>query len=199
MRVGAYLERLDQAVWLARVLQVLSLALAIAVLVLSRQSTIVHVAPPQFQQAYQIGPTYASREYLEQMTTFLVTNALTVNPESAEHQMRSFLGFLTPVARGRLESVLMGDAQYIKKNNLTQAFYPRTLDFYSPTKLRVTGTLMQWLAGKVVTERDAAYTITVEVKDYALRVKDFSYVPDDSADPGRSKPHQQSADGDRVE
>ncbi len=183
MRLGPYLEKLDQAVWMNRLLQLTLLAMSIVILVLARQSTIVHVVPPNLDRAYRVGPSSASREYLEQMATFLTVSALTVNPESAEYSARAFLRFLTPEARGRLEHVLLGDARFVKTNNLSQAFYPRVIDFFSPTKLRVTGTLMQWLAGKTVTQRDAAYTLTIEVRHYAPVLTDFSYVPPEGEGP----------------
>lgn len=189
MRVGPYIEKLDQALWISRILQLTILAMTITILVLARQSTIVHVAPPDFRTAYDIGPSSASRDYIEQMTAFLVVNALTVNPESADFAAKSFLRFLTPEARGKLETAILGDAQWIKKNQMSQAFYPRVIDHYGPGKLRLTGTLVQWTAGKVVQTKDAAYQITVAIRNYTLQIKDFTYV----ADEGTRAPHPAAA------
>ncbi len=174
MRLARYLEKLDQAVWLARILQCTTLALAVAVLVLARQQTILHIAPPAIQRDYRIGPTTASKEYLEQMAVFLATSVLTVNPDNAEYTARAFLQHLTPEARGELEAALLGEASYLKKRAITQAFYPRTVDFFSPTQLRVTGTLVQWAGGKTITQRDAAYAMALEVKAYAVRLRSFA-------------------------
>ena len=189
MRVGPYLEKLDQALWISRILQITILAMTLVILVLARQRTIVHVAPPDFRTAYDIGPSSASRDYIEQMAAFLVVNALTVSPESADFAAKSFLRFLTPEARGKLETVLLGDAQWIKKNQMSQAFYPRIIDHEGPGKLRITGTLVQWTAGKVVHTKDAAYQLTVAVRNYSLQIKDFTYV----ADEGTRTPHSASA------
>lgn len=174
MRAGKYLERLDQAIWLSRALQILTLLLTLAVLVLARQKTILHVVPPTLQQDYRIGPTSASREYLSQMASYLTTTALTVNRDNAEFAARAFLQYLSPEARGRMDTTLLAEAQYIKRTGLTQAFYPKVIDFYSPQRLRVTGTLMQWLGGKVVAEHDVSYTLTLEVKNYAVTITDFA-------------------------
>lgn len=180
MRVGPYIEKLDQTLWVSRILQVSILAMTIVILVLARQHTIVHVAPPDFRRAYDIGPSTASRDYIEQMTSFLVVNALTVNPESAEFSAKSFLRFLTPEARGKLETAILGDAEWIKKNAVAQAFYPRIIDFYGPTKLRLTGTLVQWTAGRLVTSRDVSIDLQITIANYTLLIKDFAYVTDDS-------------------
>jgi type IV conjugative transfer system protein TraE len=180
MRLGPYVEKLDQALWLVRVLTIIILAMTIGTLLLARKSTIVHVVPAQIAQPYDVGPTTASREYVQQMSAFLVTSALTVSPESADFAARALLRFLTPEARGRLETAFLGDAAFIKRNNLTQAFYPRTVDFFSPQRLRVTGSLIQWVGGKTVTERDAAYNLTIEVKNYGLVITDFAYVAEDA-------------------
>jgi conjugal transfer pilus assembly protein TraE len=192
MRLGPYLEKLDQALWLNRVLQLTTLAMSLGILLLARQSTIVHITPPNLRQSYDIGPNTASMEYLEQMASFFTTTALTVSPENAEFAARAFLRHLSTEARGRLETTLMGDAAYVKRNNLTQAFYPRTIDFLTPRKLRVTGHLMQWLGGKVITQRDAAYTLTLEVKNYAVVITDFHYHPEDEPAGGNSQPARAS-------
>lgn len=190
MLTGKYLERLDQTIWLARVLQVLTLLLTIAVLVLARQKTILHVVPPNLQQEYRIGPNSASREYLSQMASFLTTTALTVNRDNAEYAAHAFLQYLSPEARGRMNTTLLAEAQYIKRTGLTQAFYPKTIDFYSPQRLRITGTLMQWLGGKVITEHDISYILTLEVKNYAVTITDFAPTQDKSTPQGESPtPH----------
>jgi type IV conjugative transfer system protein TraE len=174
MLAGKYLERLDQAVWLSRILQLGMLLLTLAILIMARQRTIVHIVPPVVSQEYRVGPTSASKEYLSQMASFLTTTALTVNADNAEFAARAFLRYLTPEARGRLDTTLLAEAAYIKKTGLTQAFYPRAIDFYSPQRLRVTGTLVQWLGGKVVTQRDVSYTMTLEVRNYAVTILDFA-------------------------
>ena len=104
MRVGPYLEKLDQALWLTRILQLTVLLLAVLALLLARQSTILHVAPPDFQREYTVRNTSASRDYIEQMSIFLLVNGLTVNPDSAIYSTKSFLRWLTPEARGKLET-----------------------------------------------------------------------------------------------
>lgn len=173
MRAARYLERLDQATWLMRTLQLLTLLLTVAVLVLARQRTIVHVVPAALQHDYRVGPTSASKEYLTQMASFLTTSALTVNRDNAEFAVHAFLQQFSPEARGRLETTLLAEAKYIKERGLTQAFYPTVVDFFSPTRVRVTGTLVQWLGGKAVTNRNLSYTLGLEVKDYATIVTDF--------------------------
>ena len=175
MRAGPYLEKLDQSLWLVRILQLTVLAMSILILVLSRQSTIIHVTPPDIRKSYDIGPSTASRDYLEQMAAFLIVNALTVNPDSAPYAARSFLRFLTPEARGRLETAILGDAEWIKKTSVAQAFYPRFIDFFGPHKIRITGTLIQWTAGRLISERDVAVDLAVQVSNYTLQIKDFSY------------------------
>lgn len=184
MRTGKYLERLDQAVWLSRALQLLTLLLTIAVLILARQKTILHIVPAQIQHEYRIGPNTASRDYLSQMASFLTTTALTVNRDNAEYAARAFLQYCSPEARGRIDTTLLAEAQYIKKTGLTQAFYPKAVDFYSPQRLRVTGTLMQWLGGKVIAEHDVSYTLTLEVNNYAVIVNDFAPATDKPGPPG---------------
>lgn len=178
MRTGKYLERLDQAVWLSRALQLLILLLTVAVLILARQKTILHIVPPNLQQEYRVGPSTASREYLSQMASFLTTTALTVNRDNAEYAAHAFLQYLSPEARGRMDTTLLAEAQYIKRTGLTQAFYPKTIDFFSPQRLRITGTLIQWLGGKIVTEHDISYALTLEVKNYAVIITDFAPIQD---------------------
>jgi type IV conjugative transfer system protein TraE len=182
MRVTRYLERLDQLAWLNRLLQLLTLALAVAVLLLARRSTIVHIVPPEVTQEYRVGPRTASREYLSQMASSLTTLALTVSPDNAEYAARNFLRHLSPEARGHLEPVLLADAGYVRRSSLTQAFYPKTVDFFSPTRVRVTGTLVQWLGGKVIKQRDVAYNLSMEVRNYAVTITDFS--PTAAEEPG---------------
>jgi type IV conjugative transfer system protein TraE len=199
MRVTQYLERLDQATWLARTLQLLTLLLAVAVLILARQRTIVHVVPAAMQHDYRVGPTSASKEYLTQMATFLTTSALTVNRDNAEFAARAFLQQLSPEARGRIETTLLAEAQYIKERSITQAFYPTTVDFFSPTRLRVTGTLVHWLGGKIVTNRNMSYTLGLEVRNYATIVTEFSAAEasasqEESGVPGGPAPAAPAAD-----
>lgn len=189
MFAGKYLERLDQAVWISRISQILILLLTIAVLFVARQKTILHIVPPTIQQDYRIGPTNASREYLSQMASFLTTSALTVNRDNADYAVKAFVHYLTPEARATIETTLLAEANVIKKNALTQAFYPKVIDFYSPQRLKITGTLIQWLGGKLVTEQEVAYNLTLEVKNYAIVISEFAPAPrgrtaDTSATPG---------------
>jgi conjugal transfer pilus assembly protein TraE len=183
MRSGRYLEQLDQSIWIARILQVITLVMAIAILLLAKQRTIIHVAPPTIEREYWIGPTNASREYIEQMAAFYATTVLTVNPDNALFAARAFLQQLTPDARGRLEATLMGEATYIKNHGLTQAFYPKAMDFLSARKLRITGTTIQWIAGKVVTQRNVSYTMTLEVNNYGVKIADFERIQQDGTHP----------------
>jgi len=182
MRTTKYFERLDQAIWVSRALQLLTLTLSVAILVLARQKTILHIVPPNLQQEYRISPNTASREYLSQMASFYTTTALTVNRDNAEWAAHAFLQYLSPEARGRMNTTLLAEAQYIKRTGLTQAFYPKTIDFFSPQRLRVTGTLMQWLGGKVITEHDVSYALTLEVKNYAVTITDFAPTKDGPQD-----------------
>jgi len=187
MRVGPYLEKLDQALWLTRILQITVLLLTILALVLARQSTIVHVVPPDFQKEYEIRKTSASREYIEQMSIFLLVNAMTVNPDSAVYSTQSFLRWLSPEARGKLETALLGDADWIKSNSVSQAFYARACDFFGPRKLRVTGTLLQWTGGRLITTRDVAIDLRVTIDNYTLTIEDMAYV-DTTHNRSRSSP-----------
>jgi len=179
MRVGPYLEKLDQALWLTRILQLTVLLLAVLALLLARQSTILHIAPPDFQREYTVRKTSASRDYIEQMAIFLLVNGLTVNPDSAIYSTKSFLRWLTPEARGKLETALLGDAEWIKSNQVSQAFYPRACDFFGPLKLRVTGTLLQWTGGRLITSRDVAIDLRVAIDHYTLKIEDMAYVDTD--------------------
>ncbi len=186
MQLSRYLERLDHLAWLNRLLQLLTLALAVAVLLLARRNAIVHILPPDVTQEYRVGPRTASKEYLSQMAGSLTTLALTVSPENAEYVARTFLRHLGPEARGRLESTLLADAAYVKRSGLTQAFYPKAIDFFSPTRLRVTGTLVQWVGGKIMRERDTAYNLSMEVRNYAAVITDFAPAALDEGDQPRA-------------
>ncbi len=186
MRVGPYLEKLDQALWLTRILQITVLLLTVLALVLARQTTILHVAPPDFQKEYEVRKTSASREYIEQMSIFLLVNALTVNPDSAIFSTKSFLRWLTPQARGKLETAMLGDAEWIKSNQVSQAFYARACDFFGPLKLRVTGTLLQWTGGRLIATRDVAIDLRVTIDNYALKIEDLAYVDTTHNRPGNS-------------
>jgi type IV conjugative transfer system protein TraE len=179
MRVGKYIELLDQSLWISRILQLTVLVLTIAVLILARNNTIVHVAPPDFRREYWIGPSSASKEYVEQMAAFLITNAMTMSPDSAEYTVHAFLRFLTPEARGKLETGLKGDAAWVKSNAISQAFYAQSIDHYGPAKLRIYGTLMRWTGGKLITSKDMAVELQITVTNYSLLIKDMNYVSDE--------------------
>lgn len=195
MRLKRYLETLDNHAWMARLLQLVALAMAIVILVLSRRQTVIHVVPPKVDREYWVSATNASRDYIEQMAAFYITNILTLNPDNATFVARTFLSYLTPEARGRLEAALMGEAAYIKTRGLTQAFYPRSIDFHSSKRLSITGTLVQWVGGKVVTQRNATYNLTLEPTNYAIAIADFERVSDDRKTPSTAQP---DPDGESV-
>jgi len=193
MRFTRYAETLDNFAWLARILQVVTLAMAIVILVLSRQNTVIHVVPPKVEREYWVSATNASHEYIQQMASFYLTTILTVNPDNAKFVARTFLSYLTPEARGRLEATLIGEASYIKSRGLTQAFYPASINFISSKRLSVTGTLLQWVGGKVVSQRNATYNLTLEPTDYAILISDFERVSED-----RKAPNAQSTSDDEF-
>jgi hypothetical protein len=114
------------------------------------------------------------------MAVFFTTNLLTVNPDNAAFVTKAFVVHLTPEARARLETALLGEAAYIKTRGLTQAFYPKSITFHSSKRLSVTGTLVQWIAGKTVAQRNTTYDLTVETSNYGLTIADFERVQDDA-------------------
>jgi len=67
-------------------------------------------------------------------------------------------------------------------NGVAQAFYPKAIDFFGPRRLRITGTLLQWTGGRLITSRDVAVDLEVVVASYQLLIKDFAYVADDPRD-----------------
>jgi len=85
----------------------------------------VIISPPQITKQYWIEAKRAAPEYLEQMGMFFAMLGGNLSPENAEYNVSILINHIGgSTATSDAKAQLSSQALYIKKNNITQSFYP---------------------------------------------------------------------------
>ena len=92
-----------------------------------KQRERIIVVPPQLTEEFWIEEDKASPEYLEQMGVFFAILGGNLSPGNAEFNVKVLTDYLSHQKYAAMRSELASQALYIKRNNITQAFFPSTI------------------------------------------------------------------------
>lgn len=170
----------------------IDLILALRIVTLSTHEKTIVVPATPFQefwvQADQVSPAY-----LEAMGRYFAGLMLTYSPSGFAEQKDIVLRYADPSAHGPLETQLTGDAEKIRRNRISQVFYPaQTRVRADALEVALDGDLAVFVGQEPLTPRRARYLIRFVNRGGQLYVAAFQEVPDES-DPFGDRDH--SADG----
>lgn len=83
----------------------------------------VVVIPPEVDKPFKVSGGRYSTDYIEQISTWFLSQVLTYQPDTIEHQHKVFMKYADPASWGALNAQLTKDKEYIKKEQITSAFY----------------------------------------------------------------------------
>lgn len=191
MDIKLYRERLANAEARTWILGLLALGLVLALIAngLFRRTVILHVAPAQVTQPYELTATTASPAYLRQMALSVVALVADVTPASVTVSHEAFRRYVTPERFGVISEALAADAAYVKQYHLSRVFFPETIQIEG-TRVTLLGTEHRYIGHNKVAEEGRGYQVQLRIRDWQVQVEDL-VVGDDThfkAAPGGAAP-----------
>lgn len=164
--------------FLRSVTLLLGISLVVTMLMLSVKSQRILLVPPQITKEFWIERNRVAPEYMEQMGVFVATLIGNLSPTNAEFNVNMLIKHYLDPARSNPEVVreLLGQAAYIKKNNMTQTFFPSSISVVDRDnmKVRVEGSNIINIGTGRVSGEKVSYLIRFNTRDYKLYVEEFT-------------------------
>ncbi len=160
----------------AGLLALLFVQLLLLGFVVMREKT--RIVPPEIKRPYEIGAHHTNKDYLLDMTNYVLDKVLTVTPENVDYNNRVILKMTHPDGHAHLQTVLDAAAQQLKKDHITTIWVPHNEAIQlSSMQVRVSGKLKTFIADKLTSERDKEYLVqfhlTVSGRLYVLTIKEI--------------------------
>jgi len=163
--------------FLRSVTLLLGISLVITTLMLSVKNERILLVPPQMTKEFWIERDRVSPEYVEQMGVFIATLVGNLSPANAEFNVNMLVKhYLDPGSKNpEAMRELLGQAAYIKKNNITQAFFPSSISIVDSAnmKVRVEGSNIINIGTARISGEKVSYLIKFNARDYKLYVEEF--------------------------
>ncbi len=164
--------------FLRSVTLLLGISLVVTTIMLSVKSQRILLVPPQITKAFWIERNRVAPEYMEQMGVFVATLVGNLSPTNAEFNVNMLIKHYLDPAHNNPEVVreLLGQAAYIKKNNMTQTFFPSSISVIDPDnmKVRVEGSNIINIGTNRASGEKVSYLIRFNARDYKLYVEEFA-------------------------
>lgn len=119
-------------------------------------------------------PGATSPAYYSEIAMADLSMILDVTPDDVKTQYQRFLTRLTPDLYGRQNAALMGEAQNLRSQGITQSFYPLRI-VVDPQKAQVTvsGEQVQYLGGTETSRSNISYVVTYQETHGYLLISDL--------------------------
>ena len=184
--------------FLRSVTLLLGVSLVVTTLMLSVKSQRILLVPPQITKEFWVERDRVAPEYMEQMGVFIATLVGNLSPGNAEFNVNMLIKHYLDPARKHPEAVreLLGQAAYIKKNNITQAFFPSSVSVVDAgnMKVRVEGSNVVNIGTARVSGERVSYLIRFNARDYKLYVEEFSIETRGKAKDGAAEENPRTAE-----
>ena len=145
-----------------------------------RENNRIVIVPPTLNEEFWIERGKASPEYLEQMSVFIATLAGNLSPRSADFNMNTLIKYIAADRLVEVKDDLIAQADYIKKNNITQSFYAESTSIDNGKQsVVVGGDVTRHIGAIKVSAEHMRINIRYKFKDYSVKVADlFVEYPD---------------------
>lgn len=108
------------------------------------------------------GKTELDGEYLSLIARADLSSLLDWQPASVNRQTHQFLTRLSPEAYAQFNISLTNDAAKYAAGNVSEAFFPQTIEFFPPHKVVVSGLLKRWSGDEQTLKSSVTYTLDYE-------------------------------------
>lgn len=137
------------------------------------------VLPPQVSKEFWVTDKQLSETYFEQVSYFIADRVLSVSPETAPFVYPSLMPFFGTDAKelSVIENKLKEQADFVKRENLYQIFYPIKMEAdYRKKELRVRGNLRKYVGQLFVQEiKDADIRIQYDIVSGKFIIKNLMF------------------------
>lgn len=135
------------------------------------------LVPPEVRRPYEVGASYGSKDYLADMSTYVLSMMFTISPETVEWQNKVILKMTHPDGYGKLKAELEANAQRLKRDRIATVWIPRTEKVSERSKtVVVAGKLKTYIADVLTSEKDKEYQVEFEITSsgrlYVVRVQE---------------------------
>lgn len=152
----------------------------------TREKTIV--VPPVAYSDFWVKGAEVSPSYLEAMGRYFAGLMLTYDPSSFTTQKDVVLRYTDPSAHGALETRLTEDAERIKRERLSQVFFPAQVRVrVESLQVAFSGDLDTFVGQEQTDPRRTTYVIQFTNRGGQLYIASFKEAPDET-DPFGDKP-----------
>lgn len=152
-------------------------ALLVILNLLGTERTVV--VPPSINKSFWVTRDKASREYLEQMGSFIAWLVLDVTPASIDWKKDLLLGYVEPDQYGALKTRQEVEAERLKRINAATAFAPQQLVPSEETQSVVVRGRLRTLVNGVETSNDAkAYRLEFGYAGARMHLSTFKEISD---------------------
>ncbi len=156
----------------------LGISLVITTLMLSVKTERILLVPPKMTKEFWVERDRVAPEYMEQMGVFVATLVGNLSPGNAEFNVNMLIKHYLDPAHQNPEVIqeLLGQAAYIKKNNITQAFFPSSISIVDAEnmRVRVEGSNIINIGTNRLSGERASYLIRFSARNYKLYVEEFA-------------------------
>ncbi len=169
---------LSENLFLRSVTLLLGISLVITTLMLSVKTERILLVPPKMTKEFWIERDRVAPEYMEQMGVFVATLVGNLSPVNAEFNVNMLIRHYLDPSHQNPEVIqeLLGQAAYIKKNNITQAFFPSSISIVDSEnmKVRVEGSSIINIGTNRISGERVSYLIRFDARNYKLYVEEFA-------------------------
>ncbi len=145
---------------LASISLVLNMLLVLVLFVFIGHERIV-VVPPTVEKSFWVTSAKVSPEYLSEMSLFFANLRLNVTASSATTQRELLLRFIAPKNYNEIKTELLNEAEILKKNHITTAFFPVNVDVDTKKLIaRITGDLQSTVGDSHLPSERVTYQIS---------------------------------------
>lgn len=153
------------------------LALLVLVLLGKSTSTKTIFIPPNANAAgkpFWVADAGASPEYFQMTADYVAQLALTGDAKNAPYNLDRLLAIAHPAIKGALKAQMDAVALKMRKENLTQVFYPLeyTVGDNKPV-VAIKGTLKTWVGDKLISSRDTLYRLAFSIETGRIYLTEF--------------------------
>lgn len=139
----------------------------------------VVVAPPVVNKTFWVDHDNASPEYVEQMALFFIRLMLDVTPGNVEDQYKTLKAYVDSEIYGAVQTDLAVNADYIKKNAISQVFFPSGELKVNGSEATVSGRVVRFVGEKKTSDAAKKYRIRLVLKNGKVVVNRFQELGND--------------------
>lgn len=135
------------------------------------------LVPLGFEKSFWVDKKGVSASYLAEMTRYFATLKLNMTPDSSDYQINQILQYTNPRTYGTLKAELVKEADSLKNEGLTSAFFPTNVEVDVPhLNAIITGDLAYFVGKEETSSYRVSYLAQYAYDNGRLYLNSFKEV-----------------------